>query len=284
MALVGNGVRLSASNPMRQSGAASVGTQTAVRERTPGSVRNMFYGMAGERPGASQPNGYYTPYAWVLAPKSGSIRIYLDGAATLTQTAVPVVSLEVDMTATATLTQLAGLIVSGAVNMSAAATLTQAASGVASGSVTMSGAATLAIDGSGVALGTVAMTAAAALAIDATGIGSMTVDMQPYTELSPESLAAAVWSAVAASFNTTGSMGEKLNGAGSAGNPWTEVIETGMNAAQAMRLITAALAGELSGADTGTVTIRNAVADSADRITATVDGNGNRTAITYDLD
>ena len=42
-------------------------------------------------------------------------------------------------------------------------------------------------------------------------------------------------------------------------------------------------AGKLSGAATTTVVIRNAVADTKDRITATVDEDGNRTAITTDL-
>lgn len=42
----------------------------------------------------------------------------------------------------------------------------------------------------------------------------------PYTELSPENLANAVWEALAASHVTTGTMGKKLNDAGSAGDPW----------------------------------------------------------------
>lgn len=61
-------------------------------------------------------------------------------------------------------------------------------------------------------------------------------------------------------------------------------IEAGLTPRQAMRLIVAALAGELSGAETTTIVIRNAVADSKNRITAVVDTSGNRSAITYDLD
>jgi hypothetical protein len=62
-----------------------------------------------------------------------------------------------------------------------------------------------------------------------------------------------------------------------------EDIETGLTLRQALRLITAAVGGEVSGGGTTTITFRNAVADDADRIIATVDSNGNRTAITYDL-
>lgn len=60
-------------------------------------------------------------------------------------------------------------------------------------------------------------------------------------------------------------------------------VETGLTPRQAIRLIVAAAAGKLSGAATTTITIRNAVADSKDRVIATVDSDGNRTAITTDL-
>jgi hypothetical protein len=58
-------------------------------------------------------------------------------------------------------------------------------------------------------------------------------------------------------------------------------IETGLTLRGAMRLIAASSAGKLSGAATSTVTIRN-IGDSKDRITATVDADGNRAAVTTD--
>lgn len=61
-------------------------------------------------------------------------------------------------------------------------------------------------------------------------------------------------------------------------------VETGLTVREALRLITAALAGKVSGAAGTTVTIRNAVADDKDRIVATVDSEGNRTSITVDTD
>lgn len=56
-------------------------------------------------------------------------------------------------------------------------------------------------------------------------------------------------------------------------------VESGLTVRQALKLIAAATAGKLSGAGTTTVTIRSAVADDADRIVATVDSVGNRTAV-----
>jgi hypothetical protein len=50
---------------------------------------------------------------------------------------------------------------------------------------------------------------------------------------------------------------------------------------EAMKICLAALAGKVSGAGTTTVTIRSAD-DTADRIVATVDSNGNRSSVTLD--
>ena len=59
-------------------------------------------------------------------------------------------------------------------------------------------------------------------------------------------------------------------------------VETSVTPRGALRLVLAALAGKLSGAATSTVTIRN-VGDSKNRITATVDSDGNRSAVTTDV-
>ena len=64
----------------------------------------------------------------------------------------------------------------------------------------------------------------------------------------------------------------------------SEDVESGLTLRQALRLVTAATAGKISGGGTSTITIRNAVADGVDRIVATVTTDGDRTAITYDLD
>lgn len=60
-------------------------------------------------------------------------------------------------------------------------------------------------------------------------------------------------------------------------------IETGLTLKNCLRVLAAAAAGKLSGASTTTIVIRNAAADDKDRITATVDSSGNRSAITLDL-
>jgi hypothetical protein len=60
-------------------------------------------------------------------------------------------------------------------------------------------------------------------------------------------------------------------------------VETGITVRQALRAQLSALAGKLSGAETTEIRIRD-VNDTKDRIIATVDEPGNRTAVTLDLD
>lgn len=62
-----------------------------------------------------------------------------------------------------------------------------------------------------------------------------------------------------------------------------DTIEVGLTLRNAQRLQSSAAAGKLSGAATTTAVLRNAIADSKDRITATVDADGNRSAVTVDL-
>lgn len=64
---------------------------------------------------------------------------------------------------------------------------------------------------------------------------------------------------------------------------WLLSMIDGFNWLQAMRLVLAAVSGKLSGANSTTVTIR-AADDGKDRITATVDDFGNRSAVTLDGD
>jgi hypothetical protein len=56
------------------------------------------------------------------------------------------------------------------------------------------------------------------------GPASMSADVTPYTALSPESLAAAVLNSLLASYTNPGTVGEALNNANAAGNPWDALL------------------------------------------------------------
>jgi hypothetical protein len=102
--------------------------------------------------------------------------------------------------------------------------------------------------------------------------------------LTPTGIARAVWDSVASQFMTDGTMGAKLNAAGSAGDPWTGVIEGSLTAKDVMRLILAVQTGRTvivdNGDGTATVRFRDQ-ANTKNRITATMDGS-ERTAVTND--
>lgn len=63
---------------------------------------------------------------------------------------------------------------------------------------------------------------------------------------------------------------------------WDEAVDGTVTARQSMRLHNSALAGKASGLETTSVAFRD-LADTKDRITATVTADGNRTAVTTDL-
>lgn len=85
-----------------------------------------------------------------------------------------------------------------------------------------------------------------------------------------------------------GSLGEDVATAAAGGDPAAiadavldEVVEGTLTLRQMLRIFQSVLAGKSTGGGTATITFQD-VADSKSRITATVDANGNRTAITVD--
>jgi len=186
---------------------------------------------------------------------------------------------------TGTLTAIGGLIVQLAADITGSGTISAAnlqaflqlvadigGSGDMAGALTGLGALLADLTGSG-DVDAALLTALGELSADivVTGTGLTTANVGP-----------AVWSALAASNNVPSTMGEKLNDAGSAANPWTEVIEGGFTAAQILKLLAAAAAGKLSGAPGGPIEITG-VDGSTVRITATVDADGNRLTVSYDV-
>ena len=111
---------------------------------------------------------------------------------------------------------------------------------------------------------------------DLKGICSLAGDITPYTELSPENLAAAVWNALSSAYETAGTMGEKLNAAGTAGDPWTGLIEGSLSAGDVMRILLSVAAGETTivdnGGGTATVTFKSQDG-TINRIVADMDGS-----------
>lgn len=113
-----------------------------------------------------------------------------------------------------------------------------------------------------------------------TGTGNISADILAYGELTPEGIRDSIWNALSTQYDKAGTMGEKLNDAGSASNPWNEVIESGFTAGEIMRLLVAVAAGD-GEALNGITTKFKSLDGTKDRIIATVDG-GNRDVTTID--
>lgn len=127
-----------------------------------------------------------------------------------------------------------------------------------------------------------AFSADADFSADLKGRLSMEGSWSPYTELSPENLAASVWNSLAASFNAPGTMGELLNGAGSAGDPWIANIEGTHNAREVLRVLLAVAAGDAQvPPGVGAFTFKSQDGET-DRVVGTIDESGERVVSVVD--
>ncbi len=246
-----------------------------------------FFANSVVTPTASIPEGSFQSRACILAPLVGGAMSAGNSTAdsALTAAAALIAGAPISGEATLTLAE-SGASLSLVIALGGEATLTlTTADAVLSLTIGLTGEATWTLTPTAGLSMIVPVAGAGVLSVSGTadlkGLLAMSGESSSFTALSPESLARAVWSAVAAANDEPGTMGAKLNDAGGASNPWTEVIESGYTAAEILRLLAAVMAGKSSGGGGATVTFRDA-ADSKNRITATVDANGNRTAITLD--
>lgn len=248
-------------------------------------ARGVFNATDWE-PKSGVPDGCRPPYAWVMPQIAGglSARNSVVGVGSISTTALAVRLAQAALTGSGELTAVGSLIVSliaaitGAGEISDAdlkaflqATADLAGSGdVSDADLAGLGELLAALTASGTAGGSTL-----------TGTGELTADLVVTgTGLTTGNVGAAVWAALAASNNEAGTMGEKLNDAGSASNPWTEVIESGYTAAEIMRLIVAVLAGNATGLNDA-MTAFKSLDGTKDRVNATIN-NGDRTVTSRD--
>ncbi len=250
------------------------------------AMRNLIAGQGVTDDKAGYPSGYRHPSCWMLPQKAGALasRNLISGAGDIED-----LNLAGGVNGEATLAGVGDLTGTGALIVSLVAALT--------GSGTISNADAIAylnlaaelagsgdLAGAATALGhaAAALTGDGDLAGLATALGELEASIVVTGDvLNSANVASAVWGALAAAFNDPGTMGEKLNDAGSAANPWTEEIETGYTAEELMRLISAVLLGESSGGGGATRTFRD-VNDTTDRVVASVETDGDRTTVTLD--
>jgi len=263
MALIGN-YSVLAKDPGRSIGGGAIGLGLDRSNFNKASQARGAFTSTEWDPLSGIPDGYREPYAWVIPITAGALaaRKNIAGEGDLTPAITGGKNAEAVIAGTGALSGTGALIVSLVAAISGSGTISGASlqaflqlaaalsgSGGATAQLTAIGHLATALSGTGTVAGTTVLTALGTLAADITVTGDV---------LTTANVANAVLDAV--------------NG-----------VETDVTVRQALRLIAAATAGKISGAATTTITIRNAFVDDKNRIIATVDGDGNRTAITYDL-
>lgn len=240
-------------NPGRSIGGGAIGLGMNRGDSNKTSMsRGVFNGVDWE-PKSGLPDGYRIPYAWVMPQTAGglSARNNVTGVGTISTTALAVRLAQANLAGSGDLTAIGGLIVqliadiagSGEISDADLKAFLQAVASIGgSGGISDAEASGLgeliaAMTGLGTAAGSTA-----------TGIGELSADLVVTgTGLTTGNVGAAVWAAIASANNSAGTMGEKLNDAGSGSNPWTEVIEAGYTAAEILRILAAHAAGSATG-------------------------------------
>lgn len=237
------------------------------------------------------PDGYRPPYCWVLPMSAGGLssRKNLAGVGALTSAIAGGKNATATLSGTGTLTGVGALIVSLVASLTGSGTITSAAllaylqlAATLAGTGNLTGAASAlahaaaVLDGEGDVAGSTVLTALGELAaqITVTGAGLTTANV-----------GSAVWNALAAASNLPNTMGEKLNDAGSAANPWTEVLESGMTAAEILRVILSGVAGDCEVVDNGDGTYAitfKSINGVINRVTGTANTAGERSGSTLD--
>jgi len=227
-----------------------------------GSYRNRFY--VDQTTVALSlyaiPTGSYPDIAWVLPQISGQIASTqpIQGAGAATVTLAGGLNADASLTGAGDITSaIAQLIISMVANLAGDGTVSTAdlrgflqavANLSGSGDLTATAAALAWMDAATDGSGTITNATPYAT-------GNLSADIFSFSALTPEGISNAVWA---------------------------QIIEAGYSASDLLQLITASAAGKLSGAPGSPIQITG-VDGSTVRINATVDGVGNRTAVTYNV-
>lgn len=218
-----------------------------------GANRNFTAGQGITTQRAGIPNGYRHPGAWVMPQKPGQLSSYgaVTGLGALTAAGGLGKNASAGLTGSGTVSDALGtLVVALLASLSGSGGISSASlQAFLTATANLSGSGTLS-DAELTGLGELiaALTGSGAVSPTLTGLGELLADITVTgTGLSTANVGQAVWSALAAANNTAGTMGEKLNDAGSGSNPWTEVIEAGYTAAEILRILAAHAAGAATG-------------------------------------
>lgn len=288
MALCANGTMLSSTGIRSYGATAYLSAYPSALHRNlsqAGAMRNLTAGEGITSELVGLPSAYRHPGAWMLPQKPGAIaaRNTIVGVGTVTASAQSGYNIDAAISGSGGIPGCdIGLIVSIAATLVASGGVSSAATEALADIVaTLIGSGSITATAAGLADLGATLIGTGAITPGNTALMDIAATIRGYGDLTPEGLRDAVWNALSASYDANGTMGEKLNDAGSASNPWTEVIESGLTAAEILRLIAAAVQGSATGLESG-VPVFKSIDESKDRITATY-SSGTRTVTDRDV-
>jgi hypothetical protein len=267
--------------PLRLIG-GSPGTFRSMWRR--GDRMNQSVGQGIPSKLAGVPSGHLAPSSWVLPYKPGAMSSFTNLVVTVTPGLLNLaagVNINGSTTVTITVNPADGQLIVSAVG-STSITFNLAAN--LAGALSASGSTSFSFTVNNATLGAIVDAVGAALvqfsnSATVRATGNLSGDITPFTELSPQSLSAAVWEALASAYNTPGSMGELLNSAGAAADPLLGVVEGGLTLRDVLRILLAVNAGDATGLEGSTMVFKSQDG-TVDRVEATyTSGSRNVTSV-----
>lgn len=189
-----------------------------------GAKRNWLMGWHDPEASSGLPNGHLHPSSWMLPQKGGGMSAYttIVGSGDAQATGQAALELLATIAGDGGIDALGGLIVNLAATITGSGTVSSAAVQAflnLVATITGSGGASATATGLGDMAGTVSGQGSAT-GSTATAVGALSATLRGYGDLTPEGIRDALWNAIASQYNQAGTMGERLNGAASAGDPW----------------------------------------------------------------
>lgn len=233
MALNGNG-RLLALLPLRFRGGATLSFE--VFDSNTSSIRNIYLSdNAGISRSSAIPNGASLEIAWVIPQSGGGISAYttINGEGAITGSGALGINILADLVGVGSLSALAQLVVSASATLAGSGDFTGNVVALLNTSANLAGSGD--IQGAITALGNALtnITGSGTLSVTPYATGKLEADITPFTDLSPQNLAAAVWNEAYASYDTAGTFGKLLQDAGGGSSPeviasavWDELLST----------------------------------------------------------
>ena len=206
-----------------------VGVHLAQNFKMPNKLNFLTQGdyeNASKVKNSSLPTGTQVPYTYLMGMGISTVELSattsINGTSSIVAGLTNGLGLSADLSGSGSLSGTVSLLYLLSANLSGSSSLTANLSSALGLSADLSGGGSL----------SATIKLLQAMTADLSGSSSLTADMKQTISMSADiyvnssqatvnQIVAGVWGAVAADFNASGTMGQKLNGAGSAGDPWT---------------------------------------------------------------